>query len=190
MKIKKGTPGYLNYKLKAEIIRTIIYFALCIGIFLLGVWQTGNKENLLTVVAVVGVLPSSKALVSVIIRIPHRSIRTEVAEDIRVKSEHLTVLYDLVITSSEKVMPVCCIVISGNQIFGYTESQKVNLQHLETHIKTILEGNKIKAVVKIMNQYTPFITRVEGLNNIQAVEQNDTKEKEKNIAHLIKQISL
>ena len=65
-KTEKGMPGYLNYKRKIEIIRTLAYFGIVIAILLLGYFQTGTKLNLLTVVAIVGCLPASKALVGVI----------------------------------------------------------------------------------------------------------------------------
>lgn len=189
-KIKKGSAGYLDSQLKIEIIRTIIYFVLCIVIFILGYWQTGTKENIMTIVAVVGILPSSKALVGVIVRFPHRSISPKTAHDIASKSEHLTVIYDLIITSTEKVMPISCIAISGDKIFGYTDNQKVDLAHAGLSIKKMLQSHDFDVSVKIMNQYTPFLSRVEGLNNIQAIEKNDLKEQEEIMAQLIRQISM
>lgn len=59
-KVEKGKPGYLNYKKKAEILRTVIYFAIVAAIFLLGYTQTHTRLNLMTVVAVLGCLPASK----------------------------------------------------------------------------------------------------------------------------------
>ena len=53
IKCEKGTPGYLREKLKIEILRTVVYFAIVIAVFLLGYSQTHSKKNLLTVVAVV-----------------------------------------------------------------------------------------------------------------------------------------
>lgn len=67
-KIQKGKPGYLNYKRKVEILRTVIYFVIVLAIFALGYWQTHTRLNLLTVVAILGCLPASKALVGVIAR--------------------------------------------------------------------------------------------------------------------------
>ncbi len=189
-KVKKGQAGYLIFKMKAQILRTIIYFALCILIFGLGYWQTGSKENLLTVVAVVGILPSSKALVDVIVRIPYRTIKPEIAEEIAQKSNYLMVIYDLIITSSEKIMPVACIVISGNKIFGYTDNKKVDVNLVASNIKKMLASHDYDVSVKILNEYKPFLSRVEGLNNIQEVERSNTKQDEKIMALLIQQISL
>lgn len=181
-KTEKGMPGYLNYKRKIEIIRTLAYFGIVIAILLLGYFQTGTKLNLLTVVAIVGCLPASKALVGVITRFPYRSIDGERAKEIASKTDLLTVCYDMVITSRDHIMPVDCIVISGHNIFGYTHYNKVNTTELADHIKTILAQNGYKGFqIRILNEYKPFITRAEGLNNIAAVEQEDTKTKEETV---------
>lgn len=190
-KYEKGTPGYLDYKVKAEIVRAIVYFLIVAAIFLLGYSQTHTRKNLLTVVAVVGCLPACKVLVGVITRFPHKSIAKEMAEEIRGRSKHLTVLYDLVVTSTEKVMPITCIVVSGDTIFGFTSSEKVDLKYAANHIRSMLNQNHFPDVsVKILNQYKPFLARVEGLDNIAAVEKADTKEHEQAICQVVRNLSL
>ena len=190
-KHKKGTPGYLNYKKRMEIIRTILYFAIVAAVFFLGYSQTHTRKNVLTIVAILGCLPASKALVGVITRLPYRSIESSMAKEIQEKSGHLSVIYDLVVTSTEKMMPIDCIVVSGNTIFGYASSTKVDLKYAAGHIKDILIKNQFSYVsVKLFNQYNAFLARVEGLDNIAAVEKEDTKEHEQMICHVIQNISL
>lgn len=190
-KTAKGTPGYLDYKKKIEIIRTIVYFGIVAAVFLLGYFQTGTRLNLLTVVAILGCLPASKALVGVITRLPHSSIEKEKAEEIAAKTGHLTVCYDLVITSRNDIMPVDCIVISGDNIFGYTRSKKVDLKILSDYIRTMLKANEFDGIkVKVLGEYKPFLTRAEGLDNIAAVEKEDTKETEEAMKNVILSISL
>lgn len=188
---EKGSSGYLDYKKKIEIIRTIAYFAIVAAVFLLGYFQTGTRLNLLTVVAVLGCLPASKALVGVITRLPHPSIERGRAEEIAEKTRHLTVCYDMVITSRNDIMPVDCIVISGHNIFGYTRSKKTDLKTLGNYIRTMLTANGFDGLtVKILGEYKPFLTRAEGLDNIAAVEKEDTKETEEAIKNVILNISL
>jgi len=190
-KIQKGKPGYLNYKKKVEIIRTIVYFAIVLAILALGIWQTGTRLNLLTVVAILGCLPASKSLVGVIARFPYPSIDPDKAKEIAKLSRHLTVCYDTVITSREKIMPADCFVISGHNIYGYTHYEKVNPEELAKHIRTILNDNQYTGMtIKVLNQYAPFLARVEGLDNIAAVEKEDTKEQERAIRHLLLNISM
>lgn len=190
-KCEKGTPGYLRDKLKIEILRTVIYFAIVAAVFLLGYSQTHSNKNLLTVAAVVGCLPACKALVGVITRFPYQTVDLALAEEVAEKSSHLTVIYDLVITSTEKIMPVDCIVVSGDKVFGYTSNEKTELKSTSSYIRKILQQNDMDGVsVKLFDEFRSFIAIVEGLENIAAVEKADTKEYETEIAHLIMNISL
>lgn len=190
-KIEKGVPGYLDYKKKIEIIRTVSYFGIVAAIFFLGYFQTHTRLNLLTVIAVLGCLPASKALVGVIARMPYKSVDRGLAADVASKTTHLTVCYDMVITSTEKIMPVDCIVISGHNVFGYTHSEKVDTEELSKHIKKILEDNRFTGLtVKVLNKYKAFIARAEGLDHIAAVEREDSKEREEAIRGIILNISL
>lgn len=188
---EKGTPGYLDYKKKAEIIRTVIYFGIVAAVFFLGYFQTGTRLNLLTVVAILGCLPAGKALVGVIARFPYRSIDQDMAEEIKSKTKHLTACYDMIITSEEKIMPVDCIVISSSNIFGYTHYEKVDLKMISEHIKTVLKQNGYTGLsVRVLNEYKPFITRAEGLDNIEEVEKANTKDQEEAIRRIILNISM
>lgn len=190
-KVQKGDPGYLDHKKRIEIIRTIIYFGIVAAVFLLGYSQTHTRRNILTVVAILGCLPAAKALVGVITRFPYSSIDRKKADEIRSKTGLLTVCYDMVITSRESIMPVDCIVISGHTIFGYTHYEKVNAEEFSKHIRSILAQNQYTGLtVKVLNQYKPFLARIEGLNNIAAVEREDTKEKEEAIRGIILNISM
>ena len=54
------------------------------------------------------------------------------------------------------------------------------------HIKTMLKQNGYTGLaVRVLNEYKPFITRAEGLDNIAAVEKADTKEREEGIRGII-----
>lgn len=191
MRVAKGRPGYLVYKRKVELVKTIIAFALVLAVLFLGISQTGSRLNVMTIVAVLGALPASKMLVGVITRFPYPSIGEETAAEIAEKTENITVIYDMIITSREKIMPVDCIAISDNTICGYTHSEKVDLHYAATHIKRILEGNKFdKVSVKLFHGYKAFLSRAEGMNAMAAVEQSDTTEKEEMLKQIILNISM
>ena len=190
-KVIKGEQGYLNYKKKIEIIRTLLYFVIVAAVFFLGVWQTGTRKNLLTVVAVVGCLPACKALVGLITRFPYKSVSKELANDIKKRSEHMTCIFDMVLTSTEKFMPVQCIVVSGNTIFGYAPDTKTDLKYTADFIKEILAMNRIKGInIKLYRELKAFTARVDGLDSIAAVEKQDLKEIEEKIAGLILNVSI
>lgn len=190
-RIIKGTPGYRDYKKKVEVLRTILYFLIVAAIFILGYLQTKTRLNLLTVVAILGCLPASKALVGVVTRFPYHSVNPRLVKEVEEKASHTTRVYDLIITSKDHVMPVECVVISNETVFGYTSGEKVNLNHLSRHIRDMLVQNKIDySSVKFYNSYKAFMARAEGLDSIAAVEKEDTSLKEDQIRRLLLNLSL
>lgn len=191
MKIEKGKPGYLKRKRNYVIGKTVLEFGIVIALLVLGIVQTGDRLNMLTIVAVLGCLPASKALVELIMLLPHKTIPVEMAEEIAAKTDCITMAYDLVLTSEKHIMPVTSIAISEHTICGYTPSEKVDTVFAGKHIKRILTENGYgKVSVKIFDNYTAFLTRAEGMNNIASVEKKDTKKLEQGIRRVLLNISL
>lgn len=191
MKVTKGDPGYINAQKKKTILIAVIEFAVVAVLLLAGYLTTGTKLNIMTVVAVLGCLPASKALVGVITIFPYHSVDPEMAEEVKSKTDLLTTSFDMVVTSKERIMQVDCIAISDNTVCGYAHGQKTDPSYMSSHIKKILAQNRLgKVSVKIFPDYIAFLTRAEGMNNIASVEQGDTKEKEEEIKQIILNISL
>ncbi len=191
MRIQKGEAGYIKVHKQKAIIKACLEFGIVLALLILGIWQTKTRLNVLTIVAVVGCLPASKALVEVIMIAPHRTILKDMATDIASKTEALTVIYDLVLTSEKKIMPIDCIVISGNTIFGYTSNPKTDVEFAGKHIKQLLFANQFtKVSVKIFDNYTAFLARAEGMQSIAEVDKKDTKAHEDAIKSIILNLSI
>ena len=66
MKSIKGQYGYIKKQRNRVIIWTVILFVIAFSLFIAGYVMTKTKKNLLTIVAVLGLLPASKSLVNAI----------------------------------------------------------------------------------------------------------------------------
>lgn len=187
----KGTRNYLNTQKKFEILRTIIYFAIPIALFIAGIIQTEagvsedlhgfalfraglvnpkSRINLLSIVAVLGLLPASKSLVSAIMFLRFHSLDREAAEQSAAAGEGLQVLYDCVFTSYKKSFVVGHLAVRGNTVCGYSENKDFDENDFYKHISDILklDGHK-EVTVKIftdLNKYT------ERLNQMKSLEEN------------------
>lgn len=191
MKVAKGDAGYIRSRKRKILLKTILEFGIVAALLILGIIETGTKQNLLTIVAVLGCLPASKALVELIMVLPHHSISEEMATEIELNASLLTSVYDMVFTSEKVIMPVETIVISGNTICGYSSSEKADMNFIAKHLKQYLHVNGFdKVSVKIFDNYTAFAARAEGMNNIVAIEKNDTKRHEERIKQILLNISL
>lgn len=185
-KIEKGDPGYLDQIKKGEIIRTTVCFVIAAVLLCVGYDWAHTVLNLLSAAAVLMCIPAIMSLMHVIAHSSWSSIDREKAEEIRAKADLLTVCYDVLADDGRQKTPVDCIVISGHNVFGYTHYEKADTGGLSVKIRSILEENGYTGItVKVLERYKPFLARVEGLNNIAAVEREDTKEREKAIRRIV-----
>lgn len=190
-RIEKGQPGYIKARKLKYLIWAAGEFAVVAALLVLGYIQTGSKLNLLTVIAIVGCLPASKMLVEYITMAPHKSISPDIVKELNEKASLLITCYDLIITSTEKVMPVSAVVIYGHTVCGYAESDRTDEAKCASYIKEMLKNNGYqKLTVKIFRDYKAFLLRAEGMNNIAAVEKQTDRRKEKAVRDLILTISM
>lgn len=184
-KPNKGDYGYPVYEKKNVIIRTCIYFAISLAVYILGYLSTKTKENLLTIVAVLGLLPSCKSLVSVImyVRIPEFSYG--LYEELSEHAQTIKKLYSLYLTSYKLNFPINCFAVRGGNLIGFTEFDSCDTDACEKHIKDILSQNAIKGItVKIFREQHRFMDRLSQLEALEAGE------KENDILTLLCDISL
>lgn len=182
---KKGEYGYPLYERKRVIVRTAVYFLISIAVFLLGYFSTGQKENLLTVVAVLGMLPASKSLVSVVMYFKIPKFSETDYQEIAGLEGSVPVIYSLYLTSYRSNFPINCFAVRGNNLIGYTEFPVCDASACEEHIQGILKQNSFKNVtIKIFHEKARFVER---LAQLQALEPG---KKESDILTLLCDISL
>ena len=92
--IPKGAFGYTNAHKKRQLLKTILFFLLPIGIFVVGFLTTKTKENYFTIIAVVGSLPACKELVNVCMFVKRRSMSKELYEEIKSHAGDMVTAYE------------------------------------------------------------------------------------------------
>ena len=133
-KVEKGEFGYLAYKKSRNMIKTIIAFAVVLVIFIIGfiIWK--SKNNYLTMLAVVLVLPAAK----------------------------LNSVYDLVVSNKQKPVGIMAAVISDNQILAYTSAAKADKNLFETSVKEFLKNEKLTCAVLLYKDKDTYLEKVKN----------------------------
>lgn len=186
-KIIKGEPGYLNRQKKVVLIRTIIFFAISLAVFLIGYWSTKTKANLMSVVAVVGLLPACKSAVSLIMYLRTPKYSETILQSIQNAAGDVPALYHMYLTSYKENFPLNCIAIRGNNIMGYTEFDSCNAVACEEHIQLIAAQNSFKNLNIKIFKGSELKKYEERLNQLQSAEAG---KKESELLELMKDISL
>ena len=191
MRLGKGEAGYIDQKKKKELLKVILEFGIVLALFITGYITTKTRLNLLTLVAILGCLPASKAMVGFLMLLPRKSLAKEKIDLVEKKGQHLTKLYDMVLTSYEHVMPVENIVIQGNTICGYATNEKLDFVYLEKYMRTTLKNNKLDQVsVKMFKDFPAYIARIEAMDNLAADSAAKNKKREEEIKKIILTLSM
>lgn len=186
MKRRRNDKGYLEAKRKSEIIKTIIYFAVPLSLLIAGIVATETKMNLLTIVAVLGMLPASRSLVTTIMYIKSKGISDEDYAQIGEMTQALTGSFDNVFTTYEKTYEVPSVVVRSGNVCGYVARTYKTLEPLEKHLTTCIKKEGYSVNVKIFENIDAYKTRLISMNKLGDTEQ----EKDLAILQILHDISL
>lgn len=182
----KGEKNYLNTQKKYEIARTVLYFAISIILFIAGYISTGERLNLLSVVAALGCLPACKSLVDVIMFLRFKSCKESNLAVIEPLTGELHCLFDMVFTSYKINFHVGHMTICGNTVCGFSEDKAFDENAFHKHICDILKLDGHRDVtVKIFTDITKYTNRLEQLRALECDEKTT-----KSIMSTLKSVSL
>lgn len=163
-RIAKGNFGYTSSHRKMQILKFFMYVCAALCVFLLGVLTTKTTENLLSVVAIVGVLPCTKELIGVVMSFRRKPMDKKIHEEISAKAGDLEQIYELLFTTSETSYGVEAVIIEGKDVICYTVDPKCDTKKLENHLYKMLNANDYKENVKVFKEYKKFLDRVGDLS--------------------------
>lgn len=159
-RVAKGNYGYTRSHRKVQILKTSLYVALALAIFIVGLVTTKTTKNVLSIVAIVGSLPIAKEMVGVIMSYKRKPMDKKLYEEISAKAGDLEQAYELLFTTQEVSYTVEAVVIEGRDVICYTIDPKCDAQKLQAHLKKMLDANDYKQNVKVFKEYKKFMDRV------------------------------
>ena len=155
----KGTYGYIRKQLVFEILKTILLYAMALGIFFIGYCTLHTKKSLWSILAVLALLPASKSLVGVIMLARFKSLSADEYERYSKACGDVPVLYENVLTTSEKTffLPVICCAFQSVIALAPASDAAAVKEHLDNVMKTA--GHKV--TVKIFDKEDAFFERLQ-----------------------------
>lgn len=167
----KGAYGYLENRKIYTALRTVLFFLLCVGIYLAGYLTTGTNRNLLTVVAILGCLPACKSAVNFIIFIKAKGCSNTLWDKVHDYDEVFESMYDMYFTSYQKNYAISHMALKGNVLCGMTETAKCDCNAAEKHLEQMLSQGGIKNItVKIFDNADKYIDRLSQITYLDTVE--------------------
>ena len=176
-KIKKGDYGYRNH-FKRKQLFIIALLALFIIAQLVGRSFTDNDsvKKILTVMAIVTVLPAANLASPLIAIFKYHTPEQAFHEAYMPYEEKFEVLYDLVLTTPEDVIPSDVTVVPPTGIYVYCINPKLNVKRAEAGLNELLKANKLDPNLKIVTSRSTFDKRIHSLKPASEYEDDGTVE--------------
>ena len=170
--ILKGSYGYIKAQGKREWIKTLLLFCISLGMLVLGMVITKSRNpditwgksrnNLLTVAAILGILPAARFMISAIMFEKAKKfccpkeLYDKVKEICRASAG-----FDLYLTAYKEEYPLYCCVCTENEVLGLLVGDEKKAGRGEEHIKNILKTeSKGNVSVKLFTDEKAFLERV------------------------------
>ena len=193
----KGTRGYLNQNKIQAWKRAALMLSVPVAIFLASWVIHGTRENVMTVVAIVGCLPGCNQVVRAVMASRYHSMEKKLWDCTEEARGELPVLYENVFTSYEVNYYVDCIVVAGRDVVGYSSDSSLDAAKAAEHIRKMLKNSSYKQNVKILKEQKAFLERVRSLaagapENVpfQGDDRYPGFTRDEIVLHLLKAISL
>ncbi len=165
-RVLKGDFGYIKFRRKFEIIKTLFMLALSIAMYEIGLITTGTNSNMLTYVAVLGCLPMAKFAIGAIMFIKAKGCSPELKEYFD-KRGVTPWYYDLWFTSYDKNFQISALYYKKKNLLMITEDENLNAAECEEHIKNLLKTAGFdNLTVKVFIDRNKFADRVLELKDL------------------------
>ncbi len=164
-KYQKGDHKYASYSMKTSWLVTVLLYALSASIYIAGYVTTGSNKNLLTIVAVLGVLPASKALINSIMKSRVKTVPQDIYEKIENAKGDLKGFYSLYLTSYETNFFISHAVVTSDSFIGYSDDKNFDQKKFDDHLKKHMKLEGIDSMlIKVFDSADSYITRLKQLN--------------------------
>lgn len=173
----KGEPGYFRYRKKKLLAGSLSGFLLMFLFFFTGYLIYGTARNLITILAVLVVLPTVKIYVQYIMIPWKNNADAEYFNNIKNKFQYIDIYAELLITGSEKSFEITYLAIDKNEnIIAYTENDKADASKFEKAVTNFLNYYNYNAKVKMYNNLNSFEEKLTEISDMAAEPTNEQKE--------------
>ena len=162
-KKNKGEFGYLNYKKKINLLITGAALLIILAIFIAGLIIFKSRNNYMTLVATVLVLPWAKLAVSFFVLLSHKACPQDIHDRLEKNCGSITTIYDVVVSNSKKPIGVCAMAVTDNSVIALSLDKAPDKQLFEKSLKEFLKNDKLSATVTLYTDVDSFIKRASTL---------------------------
>lgn len=166
MKKDKGQFGYRSYYKKRQLIFIVLgTLAILIQLFARELTTNQSAKNILTVMAILSVLPTANLLSPLLATWKYKTPPVDFYERTKKYDRQAVLLYDLIITSKEQILPFDIIAVQQKSIYAYCSRKKADQKKAKQLIQEMFQKHGIRLGFKLYLDEAEWTRQVNGLSD-------------------------
>ena len=189
--VPKGAPGYLKNRKIRTGVAMVSGYMLVLLLFFTGILIFADRGNLLTVAAILMMLPTGKMTVNFLMYPRKGQADTSEYDEMCRSNDRVTILSDILITPEKKSIELPYVAIDKAHILIYCADKKLDTAYHGRYIKDFLKRSGITTDVGFYTDLNKFRKRLTAVNTSAPSEYTEEEQKRiDDIAHNIKILSI
>ena len=166
-KAYKGEFGYIDYRKKIAIIRTIICLLIVLIVFFTGLFIYKSQKSIFSIIAAVLCLPTGWSAVNLIMFLKAKGCSQEDYKKISQNKGGLLIHYDHIITSYDKNYYIAASTVLDKNICALAADKDMEESDCEKHIKKMMAGSGYSSYsIKVFTNTDKFCERLIQLEKL------------------------
>lgn len=185
---RKGQYGYRNYHRRIELGKVLAGAALIlIQLLARTMTDSSSLKNILTVSAILSVLPVANWASPLLASWKYKTLNTELYKKACTHEGKSRMLYDLIITSRDAVMPVDVAAVHPTGIYAYCTAKRLDTGKAERFLKDMFLSHDLEFNIRIILDEGEFFNCISSLES--EAEHKDDGSVERGVT-LLKSLSM
>ncbi len=176
--IEKGSYGYVEYRKKKQLFMTLAEFLAVSMVFLIGFLICKTKNNICTVIAIILVLPATRAFVAYLMFARLKTGDKSRYDELSKKASGYLLLSDCIMTCKDKNIYVPFAAVTDTVIYCYTEDVKFDRDYFEKNVAEFIRSCGDTVRVKLYTDYEQFQKKVLALKPVENKEKKTERIKD------------
>ncbi len=179
MRKEKGDYGYRDSSRRMRMMITAILVAAILAqVAARFLAKEQAAKNILTVMAILTVLPMANMASPLLASWRYRTPPEEFHKKMMGYEKKCVILYDLILTTKEFVLPMDGIAVHSGGVYAYCTAKKADPVKAEKSLNVLLAASRLEPHVKVFKDEKSFFRRLDSLTSETDSEKDETVEYE------------
>jgi hypothetical protein len=175
--MNRGTYGYRKKRKMQRLAIVIGLLAvILVQVLIRQFTQSSSLKVVMTLTAILTVLPMANIASPLLASWKYHSMDRALYDLIRPYEAKTTILYDLILTTKEQIIPLDAVIVHPSCVVGYCPNAKLDATKAEKGLNDLLKASRLDPNLKIIKEEKMFLRRLEGLKPADTYEDDGVVE--------------